>query len=320
MTSRIVCVSPNTSTDRISVISGFATGGTFRTVRSFDQAGGSGTHAAYVIDELGGSSHSIVMLGGANGLRWQTAAKTAAMSYDAVAIDGENRSSFVLIDDLRGKIAEVIDAGPQVTAPEAETFLRVVVDAIEGAALLVLSGSIPPGMPETLYRTIIQSASLQRLPVVVDAHSAPLQYALEACPWLIKPNLDEFHQLMQIGESTMSQRISLLQSQTGAIAENILLSMSEMGALLSTSTGVWFIAPPSESVTLPDTEAINPVGSGDAMVGATCKVWLETHDLVLAAKWGMAASWANLGSFGVPEVDAAHIERLVNLIDIEQVA
>ncbi len=98
MSGRIITVSPNTSTDRVSVVDGFTVGGTFRTVHSFDQAGGSGAHAASVATELGGDALAIAAIGGGNGLRWNAAAKRQRLPTATIEIKAENRSSFVLID------------------------------------------------------------------------------------------------------------------------------------------------------------------------------------------------------------------------------
>ena len=63
MKSLVLSVSPNTSTDRVSVVDGYVPGEPSRTLFSFDQAGGSGAHATGVVHELGGNARSIVLLG-----------------------------------------------------------------------------------------------------------------------------------------------------------------------------------------------------------------------------------------------------------------
>lgn len=316
MSGRIITVSPNTSTDRVSVVDGFAVGGTFRTVYSFDQAGGSGAHAASVATELGGDALAIAAIGGGNGLRWNAAAKRQRLPTATIDIKAENRSSFVLIDRQIGKIAEVVDAGPALTRRESRALLHLVEACLEDAGLLVLSGSLPPGVDDDFYAHCIDLATAGGIATVVDTHSAPLRHALAKRPWLIKPNLDEFHQLTDTPATTLSDRVPLLHSLVGECADVVLLSMEDEGALLATSDGCWHLTPPDQPVTLPETDAINPVGCGDALVGAFCYQWLRSHDLIESARWGVAAAHVNLGKVEVPSSPKREVEALVHEVGV----
>jgi len=320
MSGTIVTVSPNTSTDRIAIVDGFAVGGTCRTVRSFDQAGGSGAHAASVVVELGGEALAIVAIGGGNGDRWRHAAERQDLPAATVDLRCENRSSFVLVDRTLGKIAEIVDPGPEVEPDEAEALLRIVTDHLPGAALLVLSGSLPPGVPEDFYADCIARARGVGKQVLVDAHSAPMRAALAARPWMIKPNLDELHQIMGVAASTMAERIAALRHLVATTVDNVLLSMEAEGVLLATAEGIWRLLPPPEPVTLPGSRGINPVGCGDALVGAFCHHWVGSGDMVESARWGLAAAHVNLGKYEVPSSPLADVRRMTGQVTVEPVA
>lgn len=318
MTGPVVCVSPNTSTDRVSIINGFEPGGTFRTIRSFDQAGGSGTHAARVIGELGGEAVAVVAIGGSNGARWKVAAEREGVRGARVEIANSNRSSYVLVDTELGKVAEVIDAGPQVTADEMERLAELVESMLESASSLVLSGSLPPGTPDTLYPRLIDAARLVGIPSIVDASGDVLRGAVDHYPWMIKPNLEEFHALVGEDQTRIERRIELIGDLTGTVADVIVLSMDVDGALVSSRDGVVRVYPPDVTVTLPQSSGINPVGCGDAMVGAFTHTWLRTGDLVQATVVGIAAAHVNLGRFEVPSVDPVMVADVARRVRTER--
>ena len=158
MKSLVLSVSPNTSTDRVSVVERFVPGEPARSILSFDQAGGSGAHATGVVQELGGDSCSLVLLGSYNGERWIQAAQQQKMTYDYVKMDAPNRSTFVLIDKQRGNVAEIIDAGPHVSDDTAQQLLDLIEKYLDRTGLLILSGSLPPGIPDDFYVAAIQVA------------------------------------------------------------------------------------------------------------------------------------------------------------------
>lgn len=320
MSTRIVTVSPNTSTDRIAIVEGFAVGGTCRTVDRFDQAGGSGAHAASVAVELGGDALAIVAIGGGNGERWRRAAERQRLPAATVALRRENRSSFVLLDRAHGKVAEIVDPGPAVEEDECDALLQAVTDHLAGAALLVLSGSLPPGVPDDFYAECIRRAHAAGVRTVVDAHSAPMSAALTARPWLIKPNLDEMHQIMGVTTSTMRDRVAAAHHLIATTVDNVLLSMEAKGALLATPDGIWHLLPPPEPVTLPGSTGINPVGCGDALVGAFCHHWATSREMVESARWGLAAAHVNLGRYEVPSSPPDEVRRMATMVAIEPVA
>ncbi len=319
MRDLVLAVSPNTSTDRISVVRGFHPGATLRTRHSFDQAGGSGTHAAGVITQLGGASVAVAVIGGGNGRRWRMAAERQGIPAATVEIEQENRSSFVLIDEERGKVAEIIDPGPSLGSGDLAALAQLIEAWLPRASLLLLSGSLPPGVPDHLYARCTELARAVGVSTIVDAHSGPLAAAVKARPWLIKPNLEEFHQLVGASATTMPERIALLDDLAGEIAEVVLLSMEAEGALLAIEGACWQIEPPAKPVTLPGSDATNPVGCGDALVGAFCDRWLRSHDLVESARWGTAAAHVNLGQYEVPSCPPDEVARLVRQVEVRQI-
>jgi 1-phosphofructokinase len=318
MSGPIVCVSPNTSTDRVSIVEGFVPGGTFRTVDSFDQAGGSGSHAASVVAELGGEALAIVAIGGGNGERWMRAAERQGLPYATIELRNENRSSFVLVDRELGKIAEVIDPGPELDAVEVERLTELVHRLVANASLVVLSGSLPPGVPPQFYAHCIGAARAAGRNTLVDTHSGPLVEALATRPWAIKPNLHELHQLMGVSSTTMGERIGAVRRLVRESVNIVLLSMEAEGAILGTPEAIWRLMPPADPVTLPGSSGINPVGCGDALVGAFARHWVDSGDLIASATWGLAAAHVNLGRFEVPSAPLEDVRRLVDRIEIQR--
>ena len=92
------------------------------------------------------------------------------------------------------------------------------------------------------------------------------------------------------------------------------------GLLLATSEGQFLLAPPSIKMHLPDGLGQNVIGCGDALVGALAYEYCRSRDLQAAAKLGVAAAHFNLGTFGVPEIDAKQVWELSENIQINKLS
>lgn len=316
MKSLVVSVSPNTSTDRVSVVENFIPGEPSRTILSFDQAGGSGAHATGVVHQLGGAACSLVVLGGYNRDRWIAAAHQQRMQYDYVEIDSPNRSSFVLLDSKQGNIAEVIDPGPRVEAKCGTQLLEHLEQYIDKTAVLILSGSLPPGIQDDFYAQALRLAQQHGVKTLVDAHSEPMKHALREHPWAIKPNLIEFQQIIGAATPTLNEQISALSRVAGTYADVVLLSLGKNGLLVGTSEQIWHLTIPNHGVTLPNTNAVNTIGCGDALVGGFSYAYAQTQDVLESACWGVASSTATLGTYGVPDCPQNLVKELVKKVKV----
>lgn len=320
MKSLVLSVSPNTSTDRVSVVERFVPGEPARTTLSFDQAGGSGAHATGVVQELGGDACSLVVLGSYNGERWIQAAQRQHMTYDYVSIEPPNRSTFVLIDKQRGNVAEIIDPGPQVGDAAAAQLLALIEKYLDRTGLLILSGSLPPGIPDDFYVQAIRLAERYGVKSLVDASGIPLQHALKARPWALKPNLFEFHQIVGVETHTLSEHIEQLSRIVGVYAEVMLLSLGQDGLLVADGSNVWHLTAPSGQFTLPGSTGMNTCGCGDALVGGFSYAYVRSENVLESAGWGSACATVTLSNYGVPSCPADDVRALIDQIKVVEIA
>ncbi len=313
----ISTVSPNVALDRVHVVQGFQAGEQCRAITSFLQPGGSGVHAAEVIQALGGQSIALGLLGGKTGESWEAEAKQRRLAYDMVSIRGETRESFCLIDLDLGNLVESVEEGPRVDPNCLLLLLERLEHYLPEAELLILSGSVPPGFPEAGYAEILDLAKRHGVPVLADLHGKQLQWLLPHGPWLIKPSLKEFDELVGHHTEGLRERAHICEVLCREYTVIIALSMSADGLLLSGPNEQWLLRSPHVDVHLPNGRGRNVIGCGDALVGALAYGYCCTGSLPDAAKLGMAAAHCNLGTLGVPEVDAAVTRRLSASVELE---
>lgn len=314
----ILTVTPNIALDRLVVVSGFQTGRQSRARLGFYQAGGSGVHATAVIQAFGGQSRAIGFLGGHTGALWGEAARKAGLDTCPVPISGETRQSYCIIDPQQGAQVESVEAGPTCSPADLQRLMACLHQNLPGCQMLVVSGSLPPGIPAQAYAAMIALAHRHGVKTLADIHSESLELALPTRPWLIKPNLHEFHQLLGRQTSSAPELAAACRQLCDRSGTQVALSMAHDGLLLTTHAEQLWLRPPAVPIHLPDGQGVNVIGCGDALVGALAYEYCQTGDLLAAARLGLAAAHVSLGTYGSPQVDPAQARRLAQLVQVQR--
>ncbi|ROO86984.1 tagatose 6-phosphate kinase [Actinocorallia herbida] len=246
------------------------------------RAGGKGVNVARVLAALGEEVLATGFAGGATG-----AAFLADLPVPSafVQIGGETRCTLTVLD---AEATLFNEPGPLVTEPEWQAFLTRF--RTLRADVVVLSGSLPPGLPDDAYARLIEAADA---PVILDADGPALLHGLPARPALVKPNAQE---LRATGRTPAQLRA--LGAQAVAVSDG------PRGLAVHLADGGWRATPP-------ETHG-NPTGAGDAAVAAFARglrrgtPWPElVADAVALSAAAVAAPVA--GDFDADRYTAAEI-------------
>lgn len=89
---------------------------------------------------------------------------------------------------------ELNGQGPEISKEEAALLFEKLEDVKEGD-VLILAGSIPGSLPDSIYRDILARLEGRGILFVVDATKALLMNVLKYHPFLIKPNNHELGEI-----------------------------------------------------------------------------------------------------------------------------
>src|SRR5262249_46287222 len=158
-------------------------------------------------------------------------------------ISGPTRHTFTVVDGS-GTAACFNEAGPEVTAHEFNSFQMAYQQALTAAEAVVLSGSLPPGLPVTTYAALIEAAAAGGGPVRLASNGAALRRGVSAGPAVVKPNLDELAAVSgrPLSASGGVDRAAVRAAATelrAAGAEAVVTSLGPAGLLAVTAEGSW---------------------------------------------------------------------------------
>ena len=249
------------------------------------QLGGKGINVSYVLAQLDVPSVALGFVAGFTGDELQRAVSDSGINADFIKLkSGNTRINVKIKGDTE---TEINASGPEIQSADIERLFEKLDGLCEGDTL-ILSGSVPPSVPEDIYKTIMQSLQSKGVRFVVDASKDVLLNTLRYRPFLIKPNLAELQETVGRQLETQDDISKAARHLQALGAENVLVSLGEKGAFLLDASGTEHFAPALKIT------PVNTVGAGDSMVAgflAGCAYGYET-----ALRLGIAAGSATAAS------------------------
>jgi len=313
----ILVVALNPALDITHHVAGANWDGVNRPFAVHARAGGKGLNVARTLYALG---QVVTLTGMAGGLTGQAVldglAGTGIMT-ELTPITGETRRTLAIADTVTGQTALFNEPGPAVSAEEYQQFFVAYERALSSSAAVVLSGSLPAGVPADAYARLIAVATDAGVPAVLDADGAALASGAAAGPALVKPNLAELetltgHRLRAVGRpeapdlaAVEAAAYRLIERGAGAVV----VSLGADGLLAVGPAGTWRARPPRP---VPG----NPTGAGDAVVAGLADSLARGHDWRAMLRHAVALGTAAAGTPVAGDFALADYERLVTTVQV----
>ena len=198
--------------------------------------------------------------------------------YSFVEVEGRLRVNQKLFDESKSEMTECNEKGMSVAEEDVEKLLQHVKTELSDASVLVLSGSVPPGVNKDIYTVMTTMANEAGVKVILDASGELLLEGVKAKPYLIKPNKEEFEKSFGcIKEDKFDELL-------GYGVRYICLSLGSEGAKMISKEGI--CSRPAINVPIRSLQ-----GAGDAMVAGLCKaIYEKKEEKMLDYALHMAAS------------------------------
>lgn len=280
----IYTVTLNPSLDYIVTVEHFSCGIVNRTKSEKLYPGGKGINVSMVLKNLGHENTALGFLAGFTGDRIEQLLKEKGISTDFIRVEsGVSRINVKLRSDEE---TEINGQGPDIGAADIDALCRRL-DMLKEGDILVLAGSIPHGMPDSVYMDMMARLEKKKLRIVVDAAGDLLRRALVHQPFLVKPNSHELGGLFGVTLQDKAEVTAYAGKLKEMGARNVLVSMAQDGAVLLAEDGSVYMAE------APKGELKNSVGAGDSMVAGFLAGYLESGSYEKAFQLGVCSGSAS---------------------------
>ena len=267
-------------------------------------------NVAIALQSLGAPAKMLTTFGGRRGrLLSKTLAKEFNLDFQAVGQRRSTRFCQTLLSASSGATTEIVEECPPMEDREVREFEQFFSAFGDEVKSVVLTGSLPPNVPTTFYRRILQTL---RTPAIVDAQGEVLRDTLAAEPLVIKPNRKELQNTVGRELASESQVIDAAWELHGEGARWVVVTDGP-NPILAVGPGEVY------RVTFPAAEKVNnPIGCGDSLaagIAATIENQTEV-DLVPALRRGVACALANLTAPRPAALDPERVEGLRSQIRV----
>ena len=317
----IVTVTPNPSIDRtVTLPSPLTRGAVHRVTSVTSQAGGKGVNVARVLTLAG--IEALAVLPAATNDPLVTALQAAGVTYRVVPADEPARTNLT-ITEQDGTTTKINELGAVLDEATVAAFTAAVLEAAEGADWVVMSGSLPPGVPITWYGDVVARLASYPCRVAVDTSDAPLEALVASlergAPDLIKPNAEELAGVLGYSPESLEAAVAqgdpepvvsaarqLIDRGVGAV----LATLGAAGAVLVDRNGAWLATPPP---IVPR----STVGAGDSSLAGYVRAEVggavPPQRLQMAVAYGSAAAalpGTTLPSPAEIDLNAVHVSPI----------
>ena len=276
--------------------------------------GGGGINVARVAHRLGGDVLPIYPIGGQIGKLLHRLVEREDIESLVTPSHVETRENFTAYEESTGLQYRFVLPGSPLHRAEWEACLDKLATLARKPKFVVVSGSLPPGVPDDFFARAIRHAKALGAATVVDSSGLALKAALAEGVTLVKPNLVELRDYVGARLDTDAEQISACRNLVKEKrAEIVALTLGEDGALLVTESQVWRAKPLA-------IEAVSTVGAGDSFLGGMVAALAASKPLDEAFRAAVAAASAAVLTPGTGLCLPQDVKSLLPKVEIREIA
>lgn len=309
---KIVTLTMNPAVDKNSSVRRVVAEWKLRCSSPTFESGGGGINVSRVLHRFGQSSMAYYPAGGETGLMLENLLCGEQILHHQILIEGLTRENLTVYEEATGQQYRFGMPGPCLSGEEWKSCLNVLSEISPEPDYLVVSGSLPPGVPDDFYTRLAKIYRPKHTRVILDTSGNALALACQESVYLLKPNLKELRELVGYEFQTESEQYEAANELIRkGVCEVLVLSLGSAGALLVTKSGPkWYRSP-----TVP---IQSKIGAGDSMMAGIVLSLARQSSVEEAVLFGVAAGAAAVMSPGSELCRPEDVERLLGQMRQEE--
>ena len=269
-------------------------------------ASGKVLNVGVALKHLGAQSKTLWAGGGWSGAAIAEELQQLQVPHGRLQTSRPTRVCTTILDTGGHTTTELVENSAPFSTEELATFQQAYFREALDAEIVVLSGSLPLGTPETYYRDLVSRTPGR---AVLDIRGAELLAALPTRPFLVKPNRAELARTLNRdlrNDADLQQ--AMLDLNAGGVRW-VVITDGPRAVWASSASQVWKLQPPAVAV-------INPIGCGDALAAGLASALDDGVEVLEAVRFGMAAAADNAGQLLPCRLDLARVRDLQGQVTV----
>lgn len=306
---KIATVTLNPAIDQTVSVDDFQPNSVNRARSLTHDASGKGVNVASFLTDYGYNTAATGYLGQENATIFERFFASKGIDDCFIRIPGSTRTNVKVVDEVNQQTTDINLPGQPAPLEAVNTLLETIAQLANFCDWFVVSGSLPPAMPSSIYARIITQLKQDKKFVILDASGEALREGIQAGPTIVKPNIDELQQL--VGRSLTSA--AEIQRATHQLLNDdcrlVVVSMGKQGAMLVEQVTTLIATPPAVAVK-------KTFGAGDAMVAGLVTAHIEGLSLADSGRLATAFSVGSITNLSYNLPPRAILQQYFHQVDI----
>jgi 1-phosphofructokinase family hexose kinase len=276
----------------------------------FDSSG-KGINVSRMVRRLGAPTLALGFAGGPTGDLLRQGLDREGVPYDLVEVPGLTRVNVTVLSGPDGAATHLHGPGARVEPAQVAQLLGLAARHLPRATLLVVSGSLPPGVTSATIVELMALAKGRGIPAIVDVEGETLGAAIAAGATLVKPNLLEAGDYLGRRLAGVDDAVAAAKEIVARGAKTAVVTLRGEGAVGASDGRVWHATPPRDPV-------IRAIGAGDSFAAGLAVELARGVPLPEALRTASAAGAATALHSGTGLGSAEETARLRERTDVRE--
>jgi len=306
----IVTVTLNPALDKLLTTDNFRLNQMSRAEEIILEPGGKGINIGYALSVLG---HEVVFMGfvgGRVGDYIEEKLRNFGLTTNFVHLENETRTNIIIVDAQRKTQTQINEPGPFVRPEEMERLKQNFARTLGYAKMVVIAGSLPPGVDPFHAVELVKMAQAKNVPVTINFSEGPFAETIKSHPYLAKPDIRISPTFMGKPMKFKRKRIEVLKKLT----EEASIAMLNLGfeSYIASRDEVY-------EVTAPVCQVASTVRINDALLAGAIDALLEGKGIAEAGRKGMATAMAITSSLKGEIESAKDVEVHLDRVEVRKI-
>ncbi len=313
-TIKIIEVALNPAIDRGIEVPDFKVGAHIMGRQLFRRAAGKAVNVARVLSTLEVPSMLLGFVGKGQQKYFESSLKSKFLSCQLFAVEGQTRENITLVDPVNRIDTHIRDRGFEVSKADLSKLKKKLSLVCREDSIVAFSGSLPAGMDEMNFLELVQICMMNKAKVCIDSGGSVLRVCKQMKPWLIKPNIEELSDMLEVEIVSPDDVAKFTREIRGFVSIAIITAGAD---------GAWMVSQEQilrGRVKNVDTNDVkNTVGCGDAMLAGFLTGVSRGYELNDSFAYALAVATASAVSVIPADISKNDMDNFLSNVDISKI-
>ncbi|MGC9330107.1 MAG: 1-phosphofructokinase family hexose kinase [Candidatus Hinthialibacter sp.] len=314
--SVIHTITLNPVLDLIYEVEEFQKGTTFRCDDFRLIPAGKGLNVSYALASMGEETHAYAFVGWKESDLFSDACREKGIYFHPYVGNFQTRRHCTILERATGSTTHVQVKGETAPIGPIRDLINDLSEQIQPDDWVVFSGSVPPGLPVTIYAEMMKRCRRQGAKTFLDASGEPLIEGVKAAPDFLKVNQLEAEELTGLvidGVESAAAALKAISSADKPISR-IALSMGKRGLLAAAQDEMLHLW-----IEIDENKIRDTVGCGDAMVAGLLYGLNHEFNPEAVFRYGIACASAAALQIGPAHFEWTDMESMLREAQIQEI-